>query len=124
MEKQELIPGSHGIVTRDGDRFIVVQSDYSEKPFLLGNKSFTGLDGYMDNLRHYDHSTLDIVRVFTLRESSLEFQRLDEDTIWQEDEQQTCNSQIDAAKSKIGLHEYKIECLREEIEQLEKRLTK
>jgi len=123
MEKKDLIPGQHGVESRDGDRYIVAHSDYSRKPFLLGNKSYTGLDGYKDNLRHGEHSTLDIVKVFTLRESSLKFQRLDEDTIWEEGGKQACESKIDAAQSKIGLHKYKIECLEEDIEQLKSQLN-
>lgn len=123
MKKQDLQIGKHGVETRNGKRYAVLFSDYSKTPFLLGSDGYTGLDGYMDNFRHHDHSGLDIVKVFNLVCSSMKYQRLDENTIWEEDNEQACKSKIADAEDKIARHECKIEELQEEIESLKKRLT-
>jgi hypothetical protein len=123
MKKQDLQIGKHGVETRDGKRYLVLFSDYSQKPFLLGSDSYAELDDYMDNFRHHDHHGMDIVKVFNLVCSSLKYQRLDEETVWEEDDEQACKSKIADAEDKIARHEYRIEVLLKEIKSIKKRLT-
>ncbi len=122
MNKSDLCAGTHGVETRDKKRYIVVLTEGCKTPFLLGEKSYTGLDGYRDDLRHWDHGTLDIVKVFTLTQSSMKYQRPDDHTVWEEDEEQACLSQIQAAEDRKARLEGSIEDIDESVVQLKKRL--
>lgn len=101
MEKSDLTAGHHGVVTRAGDAYIIAYADYKNSMFLLGEKSYTSLDGYCDNLRHKEFSSLDIVSVFLIKLVCCFKSAHSRETVWQEPDQQRTDSEIEAAERNI-----------------------
>lgn len=122
MKKSDLKAGIHGVITRNGKRYVVCFSTYSETNFLLGNDSYSELSNYNDDLTFDNFSSLDIIKVFTLRASPIEYQILGKNIIWEESNKQESESKIRENEKKIINFKDKIEKLEEELKILKENL--
>ena len=97
----DLSPGIHGVQLRDGNRYIVAFSDNSRSRFLLGQNSHTPLDNYNEDFTHQNCHYIDIVKVFTVTQSTFKYMDIERNLKWKETNQQFAKSKIDSNESKI-----------------------
>lgn len=123
MNISQLVAGHHGVKTREGGVYVVVYSSHSEENFLLGASSYAHLDGYWSNLTHSDHSSLDIVKVFTLKDGPCLNSEFGMNVIWKETSKQGLESQLRELEENLSAREVRINEVKDKISLVKRQLT-
>lgn len=124
MKLSDLIAGYHGVQTRDGSKYIVAYSSYSEKNYLLGATSFMHLERFNDDFTQYEHSDLDIVKVYTLREDPISQSNNDNnDLVWEESSKQGLESRLKEAVDKLDARKNRVNEAQKEVASIKKQLN-